>query len=115
MEHADTPETAARDEAAVDTQIDTIYKALSMIDSIDKKLLHKPAEVIKSMPLKRKRAWIRRVLPHVTTGIQRAKQRQKLNTRHITEYFTPRAPTDPKNTKRIAPNAKSNTENLDLP
>ena len=114
-EHAETPETAARNEAAVDTQIDTIYESLSMLDSIDKKLLHKPAEVFKAMHLKRKRAWIRLVQPHVTTGIQRAKQRQKLNTRPITEYFTPRAPTDPKNTQRIAPNAIANPANFDPP
>lgn len=72
----------------VNNQIDKIYEVQDRIDAVDRKILHRTAEDIKKMPLKKKRAWLRRTQPHITDSLQRAARRQQTNTRPITHYFT---------------------------
>ncbi len=113
--HDTTAATDSRDNNTANIQITTIYESITLLDSIDRKLLHSPIDQIKQMPLKQKRAWIRRVQPHVLRGIQRAKQRQKFNTRPLTDYFTPMTAPTPNAQPRLQPNARANAADYNPP
>jgi hypothetical protein len=84
QENETTTDTAHK---MADTQIDLIYDSFPQIDTVDRRLLQRPSEEIKKLPLKQKRAWIRRTQPHITESLQRAKTRQQMNTRPLTAYF----------------------------
>jgi hypothetical protein len=87
--HLDSPTNVETATTAINSQIDTMYETIDKLDSVDKKLLSRPIEDVKKLPLKQKKAWVRRTQPHLQTGLHRARIRQTLCTRPITHYFTP--------------------------
>ncbi len=107
--HLATPSTKDTATTAAHAQIDTMYESFDKLDSVDKKLLARPIDVLKKLPLRQKQAWIRRTQPHLQDGLRRAKIRQTLNTRPLTHYFAPRnnpPPRPPQNLPIQSPRAR---------
>ena len=114
-EHAENPENIIRDTETLNLHIETIYSSADKLDAIDRQLLHSPIDKIKQMTNKQKRAWVRRIQPHVTTGLQRSQQQQKLNTQPITTYFLPKTTAEPATTIRPINSATARAADFDPP
>lgn len=89
MEHETTISKSSSQNDHLDNQINALYGSESRIDHIDRLMLSTPIDTIKQLPTKKKKAWIRRITPHIRDAIQRTKIRTRQNNKSITQFFRP--------------------------